>query len=132
MLTLPTTLGTSGMWIETRTRARRSSQTPTATAAMTTTSISSLRRTREPMMRAPRPRPTPIAAGRLRPARDGAAGARVAPASSVPGRCSRRALRDSGEDMVVSAASPSDLEELGLLALEQLVHGVDVPLGGRV
>src|SRR4051812_3796657 len=63
----------------------------------------------------PRPAPTPIAAGRLRPALLGVRD--VAPSAAAP---------------MLSTATRSDLEQLGFLVLEDLVDLVDVLLGHAV
>src|SRR4051812_9484681 len=63
------------------------------------------------MMTAPKPTPTPIAAGRLRPAREAGAEGALIP--------------------LVEARS-SDLEQLGFLVLDQVVDLGDVPVGDRL
>src|SRR5215470_10865621 len=90
-------------------RARDSSHSATATATARYTRKVALTVNRVTMARPPSSSPTPSAAGRFRPARTGA---RAPGVPSAPGTASP------------AGPSPgtSDLEELGFLVLEQLVH----------
>src|SRR6476661_6012946 len=140
MLRLPTRLGTSGTWIATWASARRSSHTPAATASATRMRKVTLASARASTMSAPSVTPTAIAAGRLRPARELLAGRRAAPpperssatAVEPSARLSRSARRvGCGEVMAaewIERLGSSDLEQLGLLALQQVVDGLDVLL----
>src|SRR6478736_4963860 len=74
MATPPTTRGTSGGRASTVAIARVSSYIPYATARLTRTTKLCRYSSRLAMISAPSASPTPIAAGRLRPARDGFAG----------------------------------------------------------
>src|SRR5690349_23221061 len=77
-------------------------------------------------MTAPSPRPTPMAAGRLRPARvrrsGGGTGCIGTGSSGEPPSASWSVV-------IWSCGRPSDLEELGLLVLDELVDRGDVLLG---
>src|SRR5690606_27713154 len=89
----------------------------------------SSRRKRLARRSASRPRPTPIAAGRLRPARPpGFGGAGVTRARWAPAWIWRICRRVSGGSPPVVLTACSDLEQLSLLAGEKLVDGVDALL----
>src|SRR5688500_13559634 len=109
MIVPPVSTGTKGMWMPALANARVSSQRPTPSAMATTATKTSLTTNSVAMTMTTSATPTPIAAGRLRPAR----------------------LVASGVFAGVGLAS-SDLKELGLFVLEQVVDGVDVLLGEAV
>src|SRR5688572_21798971 len=109
MIVPPVSTGTNGTLISAFANARVSSQRPTPRAMATTATKTSLTTNSVAMTMATSATPTPIAAGRLRPAR----------------LVFSRASADVG-------SVSSDLKELGLFVLEQLVDDVDVLLGEAV
>src|SRR3954452_17106580 len=111
MITPPAISGCSGRSMPLAANPRWSSQTATTTAAATTTMKAVFQTTSVAMMTATRTTALVIAAGRFRPARP----CSWAVASCVEG--------------VMSRVERSDLEQLGLLVLEEVVDRVGVLLG---
>src|SRR4051794_38305834 len=104
-----------------------SSHTATSTAATTITMNAVFQKSSETMIAAPRTTPDAIAAGRLRPARLTWGGTGVAGVEGTSGR------GGGGDDIGRSGLrEASDLEQLGLLVLEQLVDLVGVLLGDPI
>src|SRR5438552_8152720 len=100
-------------------RARDRSHKATTTAAARYTRKVAFTVNRVTMARPPSSRPTPSAAGRFRPARRGA---RAPGVLSSPGTAAPAG----------PSTGTSDLEELGFLVLEQLVHLPHVGVGELV
>src|SRR6202042_1237833 len=121
----PAATGTSARWIPRVPSARLSSQPATPTIAATYTRNVTLTVNSVTSARPPSPTPTAMATGRLRPVR--------------PGRCAVTSGSLTSElltselltsELLTSGSMPtSDLEKLGFLVLEQLVHLRDVALG---
>src|SRR6478752_5146419 len=113
--------------------ARRSSHAPYETATTTTARNARASITTVPMTRPPSSRPTPTAARRSRPAfgvGGGSGASSTVPWSGASGRPSVGSAVSAGASVIV--VQRSDVEELGLLVLEQVVDQVDVPLGDRL
>src|SRR5919112_917086 len=136
MASVPASSGNSGGWAPALPTARTSSQTaPQMTTSSRTTNpnrtVNSV-----PSTSAPRPRPTPIAAGRFRPAprrrrwdsTDSVATRPPPPVAAVrPAPCP--AARDAVPPPSCPPARGSDLEQLGFLVLDHLVDRRHVPVG---
>src|SRR5690554_4314704 len=129
MPALPTHSGRSGTAMPRVPTARANSHSAPLVATSASTTKASSRRKRLARRSASRPRPTPIAAGRLRPARPpGFGGAGVTRARWAPAWIWRICRRVSGGSPPVVLTACSDLEQLSLLAGEKLVDGVDALL----
>src|SRR5262249_21933348 len=125
----PTHRGITGIVISRARRARLSSPIAIATPTPMTMRKVDFTVNRVTTTRAPRPAPTAAAAGRLRPDRDdrSSAGWAACPASlSAPGISLAWAVGPLSMSWPCSWRSKLDLEELGFLVLEQLVHLRDV------
>src|SRR4051794_347243 len=109
-------IGSGTAMLAPRRSAPASSQVPTAVDSASTATNRCRSNSSDPRMTAPIPAPTAIAAGRLRPARDG----RLTAATM--------AAAPSGEEAVTG----SDFEELGFLVLDQVVDLVHVTVGGAL
>src|SRR5690625_4161862 len=129
MPALPTHSGSSGMVMPREPTARPNSHSAPVVASSASTTKASSRRKRLRRTRASSPRPTPMAAGRLRPARPpGRGGAGVTSERRAPSWIWRICRRVSGGSPPVVLTGGSDLEQLSLLAGEEVVDGVDALL----
>src|SRR6478672_11373549 len=131
MTTPPAISGSSGTSMALAANPRWSSQTAIVTAAATTTMNSVFQISSVTRIRAISTSALAMDTGTLRPARPwsrvGAGGSMVMAASCLRHACVIVVAGLPGEEV-----ERSDLEQLGLLVLEQLVDGVGVGLGHRV